>query len=289
MEAIRTFSEILAKAEALEPVTVAVAAADDREVLEAVADAKKRQIADFRLFGDRNKIRAIADEIGLSLNPDMVTDQPNPALASREAVQAVREGQADVVMKGMVQTADFLRAVLNKEAGLRGSGVLSHVATFEVPGYDRLIHVTDPALNIAPSLQEKVQIVQNVVRLCHSLDLAEPKVAVLGAVEVVNPNMQPTLDAAALAQMNRRGQIKGLSSTVRLRWTMPYRWKQPSTKELKARWRVVPMCFWSPILKRVTCSINPWSTLPAAKSVVWCWEPRYPLSSLRERIRTKPN
>ncbi|MDN4594092.1 phosphate butyryltransferase [Polycladomyces subterraneus] len=209
MKPIRTFSEILAKAEALEPVTVAVAAADDREVLEAVADAKKRQIADFRLFGDRNKIRAFADEIGLSLDPDMVSDQPNPALASREAVQAVREGQADVVMKGMVQTADFLRAVLNKEAGLRGSGVLSHVATFEVPGYDRLIHVTDPALNIAPSLQEKVQIVQNVVRLCHSLDLAEPKVAVLGAVEVVNPNMQPTLDAAALAQMNRRGQIKG--------------------------------------------------------------------------------
>jgi phosphate butyryltransferase len=112
-------------------------------------------------------------------------------------------------MKGMIQTSDFLRAVLNKEYGLRTGKVLSHVSTHEVDGYDRLIHVTDPALNVAPTLPEKAQIVQNVIGYCHSLGNQEPKVAVLGAVEVVNPNMPPTLDAAALTQMNRRGQIKG--------------------------------------------------------------------------------
>lgn len=206
---IKTFEEIVKKAESLPPVTVAVAAAADREVLEAVQDAQKRGIAQFLLFGGKEMIEAISKEIGLEIDESAVTDVPSPVQASQQAVAAVREGQADVVMKGMVQTADFLRAVLNKEKGLRSGNVLSHVATFEVPGYDRLIHVTDPALNVAPTLQEKVQIVQNVTRFCHSLGNTDPKIAALGAVEVVNPNMPPTLDAAALAQMNRRGQIKG--------------------------------------------------------------------------------
>jgi phosphate butyryltransferase len=206
---IRTFQEVLKKAEALPPLTVAVAAAADREVLEAVRDAKQHGIAEFLLFGDKAKIKAISAEIGLEVDDASIGHADSEPAASQMAVAAVRAGQADVVMKGMVQTADFLRAVLNKETGLRTGKVLSHVATFEVPGYDRLIHVTDPALNVAPTLPEKVQIVQNVIEYCHSLGKLDPKVAVLAAVEVVNPNMQPTLDAAALAQMNRRGQIKG--------------------------------------------------------------------------------
>ncbi|OYD09985.1 phosphate butyryltransferase [Paludifilum halophilum] len=206
---MRSFEQILEKAETLEAVTVAVAAADDREVLEAVADAKKRRIADFRLYGDEGRIREIAGEIDLSLEEQEISHQADPVIACSDAVRAVRDGVADVVMKGMVQTSDFLRAVLNKEKGLRGRKVLSHIATFEVPGYDRLIHVTDPALNVSPDLKEKVQIVDNVTDLCHSLGQTDPKIAVLGAVEVVNPNMSPTLDAAALAQMSRRGQIRG--------------------------------------------------------------------------------
>ncbi|WP_124727228.1 phosphate butyryltransferase [Staphylospora marina] len=206
---IKTFEEVVKRAESLPPVTVAVAAAADDDVLKAVKDAKQHGIADFLLFGDREKILELAGKVGLDVSPSAIVDAPNEAEASRLAVAAVREGKADVVMKGMVQTADFLRAVLNKEAGLRTGKVLSHVATFEIPGYDRLIHVTDPALNVAPTLPEKAQIIENVLGYCHSLGNDNPKVAVLGAVEVVNPNMQPTLDAAALAQMNRRGQIKG--------------------------------------------------------------------------------
>jgi phosphate butyryltransferase len=209
MEALTTFEQIIKKAESLPPVTVAVAAAADQEVLEAVMDAKKHGIAEFLLFGDEGKIRQIAEQIGLTLSKEEVVHAPAITDACLQAVSAVREKRADVVMKGMVQTADFLRAVLNKEKGLRSGKVLSHVATFEVPGYDRLIHVTDPALNIAPQLPEKVQIIENIIQFCHSLGVQEPKVAVLGAVEVVNPNMPATLDAAALAQMNRRGQIKG--------------------------------------------------------------------------------
>lgn len=209
METLKSFQAVVTTAESLPAVTVAVAAAADQEVLEAVADAKRRGIADFLLFGDQPRIRQIAEKLDLSLDADNITHVPESGSACAEAVRAVRDGRADVVMKGMVHTSEFLRAILHKEAGLRTGNVLSHVATFEVPGYDRLIHVTDPALNVAPTLEEKVQITENVIRLCHSLGLTEPKVAVLGAVEVVNPHMPPTLDAAALTQMFRRGQIRG--------------------------------------------------------------------------------
>ncbi|TCS92409.1 phosphate butyryltransferase [Hazenella coriacea] len=206
---IQTFEEVVKKAESLPAVTVAVGVADDQDVLEAVQAAKNRGIAEFLLFGDKKKIEELSAKIGLEVEGSQVIDAQGHAEACYLAVQAVRNGQADVVMKGMVQTSDFLRAVLNKEQGLRSGKVLSHVATFEVPGYDRLIHVTDPALNVAPTLPEKAQIAQNIIHFCHSLGNANPKVAAMGAVEVVNPNMPATLDAAALAQMNRRGQIKG--------------------------------------------------------------------------------
>ncbi|MBA4542953.1 MULTISPECIES: phosphate butyryltransferase [Thermoactinomyces] len=206
---IRTFAEVVKKAEALPPVTVAVAAAADEDVLEAVRNAIEHGIADFLLFGDQEKIEALSKKIGLNIDSSKIGHANTVQEAAQLAVAAVRDGKADVVMKGMIQTADFLRAILNKEKGLRTGRVLSHVATFEVPGYDRLIHVTDPALNVAPALPEKAQIAQNIIAYCHSLENMEPKIAVLGAVEVVNPNMPPTLDAAALAQMNRRGQLKG--------------------------------------------------------------------------------
>jgi phosphate butyryltransferase len=207
---LTTFQEVLAKAKSLPSVTVAVAAAADREVLEAVLDAKKHGIAQFQLYGEKQEIERISREIGLTLTAEeFITDTQGSQDACSAAVSAVREGKADVVMKGMVQTADFLRAILHKEKGLRSGKVLSHVASFEVSGYDHLIHVTDPALNVAPTLPEKFQIVENMIELCHALGCEEPKIAALAAVEVVNPNMQATLDAAALAQMNRRKQLKG--------------------------------------------------------------------------------
>lgn len=130
------------------------------------------------------------------------------AEAAELSVKAVRNGEADVLMKGNIPTANILKAVLNKEWGLRKGSVLSHVATFEVPNYNRLIFVTDAAMNIAPDVTQKAAIIQNTVEVARAIGIDLPKVAPIAAVEVVNPAMQATIDAAMLTQMNRRGQIK---------------------------------------------------------------------------------
>jgi phosphate butyryltransferase len=124
-------------------------------------------------------------------------------------VELVSSGNADMVMKGLVDTATFLRAVLDKEKGLRTGKILSHVAVFDVPALQRIIVLTDAAMNIAPDLMTKKQILENAVGIAKSIGIDTPKVAVVAAVEVVNPDMQPTLDAAVLSKMNDRGQIKG--------------------------------------------------------------------------------
>ncbi|NLW60893.1 MAG: bifunctional enoyl-CoA hydratase/phosphate acetyltransferase, partial [Synergistaceae bacterium] len=121
----------------------------------------------------------------------------------------VSSGQAQIVMKGMVATANFLRGILNKEKGLRTGKTLSHVYIHEIKGYDRIFFISDPAFNMYPDLKIKIDIIKNVVELAHAFGVSCPKVAALAAVEVVNPDMPPTMDAALLTQMSRRGQIKG--------------------------------------------------------------------------------
>ncbi len=188
---------------------VAVAAAEDHEVIEAVKMALDKQIASFRLFGDEDKTMSLLQTLGLNVSERLkVIPCGDLDEAAARAVQAVSNGEADVLMKGMVSTARILKAVLNKEYGLRTGKVLSHVAAFEVTGYDRLIFVTDAAMNITPDLQQKAEIVQNAVGVAVRIGVENPKVAPITAVEVVNPSMEATLDAAALTQMNNRGQIK---------------------------------------------------------------------------------
>ncbi len=188
---------------------LAVAAAADKPVLEAVGNAMKEGIVQPLLVGDKEGIEKIASEIGFNLEGIEIIDEKNPAKASRVAVSLVREGKADVLMKGLVGTADLLRAVLDKENGLRKGATLSHVAFFETPHYHKLIAVTDAAMNVAPDFKEKIAIVKNAVEAYHKLGVKNPKVAAIGAVEVVNPKMEPTVHAAMLTMMNKRGQIKG--------------------------------------------------------------------------------
>ncbi|WP_242315178.1 phosphate butyryltransferase [Bacillus cereus group sp. BfR-BA-01355] len=189
--------------------TVAVAVAEDHEVIEAVAKAIKLQLAQFRLYGNQEKIMGMLQEHGLqtSEHVEVIAAMSN-AEAAELSVKAVRNGEADVLMKGNIPTANILKAVLNKEWGLRKGSVLSHVAAFEVPNYDRLIFVTDAAMNIAPDVTQKAAIIQNTVEVAWAIGIDLPKVAPIAAVEVVNPAMQATIDAAMLTQMNRRGQIK---------------------------------------------------------------------------------
>lgn len=189
--------------------TVAVAVAEDHEVIEAVAKAIKLQLAQFRLYGNQKKIMGMLQEHGLQTSEHIeVIAVQSSAEAAELSVKAVRNGEADVLMKGNIPTANILKAVLNKEWGLRKGSVLSHVAAFEVPNYDRLIFVTDAAMNIAPDVTQKAAIIQNTVEVARAIGIELPKVAPIAAVEVVNPAMQATIDAAMLTQMNRRGQIK---------------------------------------------------------------------------------
>lgn len=189
--------------------TVAVAVAEDHEVIEAVAKAIKLQLAQFRLYGNQEKIMGMLQEHGLQTSDHIeVIAAASSAEAAELSVKSVRNGEADVLMKGNIPTANILKAVLNKEWGLRKGSVLSHVAAFEVPNYDRLIFVTDAAMNIAPDVTQKAAIIQNTVEVARAIGIELPKVAPIAAVEVVNPAMQATIDAAMLTQMNRRGQIK---------------------------------------------------------------------------------
>ncbi|MBP1969695.1 phosphate butyryltransferase [Virgibacillus natechei] len=190
---------------------VSVANAADKEVLLAVQIAVEENLCDFILVGDQTEIASIAESIELDIAaPELVIRHETiQAEIARVAVLAVHHNEAQILMKGNMSTNVILKAVLHKEYGLRKGKVLSHVALFNIPNQERLLFLTDAAMNIAPDLQEKVEITNNAVRVAHGIGLEQPKVAALAPVEVVNQSMQSTLDAAVLTQMNNRGQIKG--------------------------------------------------------------------------------
>ncbi|MEG0372058.1 MAG: phosphate butyryltransferase, partial [Clostridium sp.] len=183
--------------------------AQDEPVLEAIKAAKDQGIANAILVGNKEEIEGLAKNLSMDLSQFQIIDEKDMKKAANIAVELVSTGKADMVMKGLIDTANFLRAVLNKEIGLRTGKLMSHVAVFEVPKYERLLFITDAAFNMYPELKEKIDIINNAVTVAKSVGIELPKVAPICAVEVVNPNMPATLDAAALTQMNARGQIKG--------------------------------------------------------------------------------
>lgn len=206
---INSFDEVLAKVKERPIKRVAVAVAQDEPVLEAIRDAMAEGIAKAVLVGDREKIEEAAHKVNMSLDGVEIINEKDNSKACLTAVELVSSKKADMVMKGLVDTATFLRAVLNKEKGLRTGKVLSHVAVFDVPALKRIILLTDAAMNIAPDLLTKKQILENAVGIASAIGIEMPKVAPVCAVEVVNLDMQPTIDAAVLSKMNERGQIKG--------------------------------------------------------------------------------
>ena len=188
--------------------TVAVAAADDESVIEAVRLAQQNGIAQAILVGRKEGILEKAAKLKLALGEQDVIDEPDDIKAAVRAVKLVSDGEADILMKGYIHTDDFLRAVLDRENGLRTGVVMSHVFIIEVPEFDRFLFITDGAMNIAPDLQQKAEIILNAVHLANLFGVMRPKVAVLAAVELVNPNMPVTLDAAVLAKMSQRDQFR---------------------------------------------------------------------------------
>lgn len=191
-----------------EGLRVAVAAAADREVLAAVRFGLELGLT-FALVGPGPAVLELAAAEGLTAANFELISEENPAEAARIATRLVRDGRAQILMKGLLGTADFLRPVLDREDGLRKCGLLSHVAVVEIPG-PRLTLITDAGMNIAPTLADKVEIIRNAYMVARCLGLVRPKVAVLAAVELVNPAMPPTLEAAALSKMAERGQLRGV-------------------------------------------------------------------------------
>lgn len=206
---MRSFNDVIKYAKERGPKIISVACSQDKEVLIAVDMAKKEGIANAILVGDIEKTKEIAKELNIDLAGYELIDEKDLAQASLKAVSLVSEGKADMVMKGLVDTSIILKAVLNKEVGLRTGNILSHVAVFDVKGYDRLFFITDAAMNLSPDLQGKKQIIENACVVAHALDIENPKVAAICAKEKVNPKMQDTVDAKDLEEMCANGDIKG--------------------------------------------------------------------------------
>lgn len=189
--------------------TLALTSAEERSALEAVYLAVKEGIIRALLIGDKERIWSIIKDRGFDVRGMEIIDEKDPVVAAQRAVKIVRDCQADLLMKGLVKTADLFKAVLDKDIGLRTGRLLSHVFLVEIPRKRRWYALSDAAIVISPTLPEKVQIIENAVTLMHLLGVNEPKVAVLSAIETVNPAIPSTLDAAALTLMASRGQIKG--------------------------------------------------------------------------------
>lgn len=205
---LRSMEEINECAVQLKSVKIAVAAAGDLDVLTAVNDAKLAGIADAVLVGDVAEIRKLCKQQGIDAGLYEFENEPDPGLAARRAAALVKQGRAQVMMKGLVGTAAFMRAVLDKTEGLGTGNMLSHIVTFAPAGYDRLMLLTDAAINIAPDLAQKVKIIENALQVSRALGNKDTKVAMLAAVETVSAAMKATEDAALIAKMAERGQIR---------------------------------------------------------------------------------
>lgn len=205
----KSFDDLLSKVSSCSKKRLSIAVAQDLAVLEAVKAAKERGIADAILVGDEAKIREIGTSLGMNMDDYEIIHEPETVAASLLAVKQVHEGRADMYMKGLLDTKTFLKSVLDKEVGLRTGQSLSHVCVFEIPGIPRLLFFTDVAFIPYPTLDDKKIIIKLAVEVANACGIDCPKVAPLAAVELVNPKMPATVDAAELTRLNDEGEITG--------------------------------------------------------------------------------
>lgn len=204
---INKLDDMLKKLKGDKRVTLSVAAAHDEEVLLAIKSAVEMEIITPILIGEENKIREISKEINFDLSKFKIINKGTIEECAETAVKLVSSGEADFVMKGLLDTSVILKAVLNKEWGLRTDSLLSHVMVYEVPSYDKLLVTTDGGMNIAPDYDQKVKILKNAIEATKPLGLKHIKVACLAAKEKVNSKMQATVDARALQEAGERGEF----------------------------------------------------------------------------------
>lgn len=206
---IENFDQLLARARQGGALRLAVAAAHDEDVLRAVSEAAREGLCQPVLVGDASQIETILGQIGESQRFEVI-DRTEPADCAREAVALVRQGKADFLMKGILGTADLMRAVIDKETGLRQGKLLSHVMIYQVPGHPRLLYLTDGGMNTYPDLEQKAQILENAAQVCHAMGLEGINAACICGAEVVNPKIPAMVDADALAHMEQRFGPLGL-------------------------------------------------------------------------------
>lgn len=206
---ITNFTELIEAAQAVGPKCIAMAAAHDPAVLISAEELQKLGIAIAHLVGDKPAIEVIAQERHLDLSGMTIVHEPDTGRAAQHAVAMAREGQADVVIKGQLKTPQILGAALNRERGIRQKKLLTHVGLFEVPGFDRIIYMSDSGVILSPTIEQKVVIIQNVVEVAHKFGLESPRVAILAATEVVDPKIPNSIEALALTRMAEDGWVEG--------------------------------------------------------------------------------
>lgn len=203
------FDVFLRACEGEEPFPTAVVYPIDEDALRAATETAEATITRPVLVGPVAVMRAAADAAGIDISPFEMVDAPDEVTAAAAGVKLVREGSASLLMKGSLHTATLLRAVVDRKTGLRRAARLSHVFAFDVPAYPKTLLVTDAVVNVAPTLTDKAAICQNAIDLAHLMGIERPKVAILSAIETVDPQVPSTIDAAALCKMADRGQITG--------------------------------------------------------------------------------
>ena len=203
------YERLLERCLKLEPVPTAVVHPCEATALSGAVEAAQKSLITPILVGPKDEIEKTARSTGLSLANLEIVDVSDSHASARKAVELVREGRAEVLMKGSLHTDELMSAIVSREGGLRTGRRISHAFVMDVPTYHKVLIVTDGAINIAPALEDKVDICQNAIDLAVSLGCEKPKVAILAAVETINSKMSATLDAAALCKMSERGQIKG--------------------------------------------------------------------------------
>jgi phosphotransacetylase len=203
------YEQLLVRCRGLEPIPTAVAHPCESTALAGALEAGAKRLITPILVGPAAKINEVAKQSGINIGNTQVVDAPHSNAAAAKAVDLVRQGKAELLMKGSLHTDELLGAVVARETGLRTGRRISHVFIMDVPTYHKVLIVTDAAINIAPTLEDKVDICQNAIDLAVSLGVNAPKIAILAAVETVNSKMPATIDAAALCKMAERGQITG--------------------------------------------------------------------------------
>ncbi len=203
------YERLLARCKELAPVPTAVAHPCDESSLRGAVEAAEMGLIQPLLVGPRAKILEVAKAAGLNVTPYEIIDAEHSHAAADEAVRLTREGRAELLMKGSLHTDELMAAVVRSGTGLRTNRRISHCFIMDVPNLDRPIFVTDAAINIFPTMEDKMHIIQNAIDLAHSLGIDKPKVAILSAMETINPKLQSTIEAGALCKMADRGQITG--------------------------------------------------------------------------------